>query len=73
MDLNSHPHFSSEFLTRPPGNYCLNCGNRITVNPRFNWKFQQFKYNHGKKIIIGYVHNYPCWEDEEDLRDFINC
>lgn len=64
MKRDFHPFYESNFLKRPPGNFCLNCGKRLVVNQRFNWNYIKFKPDHGKKFVIGYCHNYPCGDDD---------
>jgi len=52
--------FSDEYLTRPPGNYCLVCGKKLVVSPSQRWA-----YMYVNDRFIGYSHE-GCQIDGDD-------
>jgi hypothetical protein len=69
MRRDDHPYLGSEYLTRSVGNYCLMCGARMGNIGRKGWNFLHYKPMNGKRILIGYVHDWDCWQDSDDQDD----
>lgn len=59
-----HPWFTGKQLTRPPGNFCLYCGERLSVRPEGEWNFLFMRINCGKRVLLGYVHNFDCTDEQ---------